>query len=194
MNRRKVILASKSKQRINLMKTLGIKFKIKPADIDEKAIKASSAKKRAEKIARAKAEFIFKENPKGIIIAADTFAVLERKMLEKPASKLEAKKMLKFISNKTIIDYTGFCYLDKKNNINYSVTSINYVKFRKLSKNEIGYYVKNNPVTDWAGAFSCAYDAGMALIESNKGSLTTLTHGFPMEELIPNLRKSGVYK
>ncbi|MCX6705589.1 MAG: Maf family protein [Candidatus Woesebacteria bacterium] len=187
----KIILASGSKQRKMMMDALGISFVVIPADINEKEIRDENLELRAEKIARAKAEEVAKKHH-GIIISADTFSTCNGKILEKPKSLDEARDMLKLQANKTCILYTGFCYLDKTNRIDYSATAITKYVLRRLSDSEIDNFVKNNPVTDWSAAFSPAYPYQMGFIKKIEGSLTGLTHGLPVELLIPCLEKSGV--
>jgi len=186
-----IILASGSKQRKMMMDALGIPYIAIPADIDEKAIRDENLELRAEKIARAKAEKVAKEN-KGIIISADTFSACDGKVLEKPESLDEAREMLKLQANESCTVYTGFCYLDKTNNIDFTKTAITKYVLRKLSDDEINKFVKNNPVTGWAAAFSLAYTYQLGFIEKIEGSLTGCTHGLPIELLIPCLEKSGV--
>jgi len=186
-----IILASGLKARKIMMDTLGIPYIIIPANIDEKIIRDSNLRLRAEKIARAKAENVLL-NHNGIIIAADTFAVLDGKVLEKPQSLAEARDMLKMQSNNTGIMYTGFCYIDKTNNISFSATTMTNYTFRNLSDDEINNFVANNPVMEWAGAFSSSYTYQLGFICKLEGSLTGLTHGLPVELLIPCFLKSGV--
>jgi septum formation protein len=174
-----------------MMDALDVPYISIPADIDEKAIRDSDLKLRAEKIARAKAEKIAKEN-KGIIISADTFCACDGIVLEKPGSIEEAISMLKLQADKECTLYTGFCYLDEENKINYSTTAITKYILRKLSDAEINNFVKNNPVTTWAAAFSPAYTYQLGFIKKIEGSLTGSTHGLPVELLIPCLEKSGV--
>lgn len=185
-----IILASGSKQRKMMMEALGIPFVVFPADINEKEIRDENLELRAEKIARAKAKKVSTEH-EGIIISADTFSACNGKILEKPKSIDEARDMLKLQANKICILYTGFCYLDKANRIDYSATAITKYVFRKLSDDEINNFIKNNPVTDWSAAFSPAYPYQMGFIKEIEGSLTGLTHGLPVELLIPCLEKSG---
>ena len=187
----KIILASGSKQRKLMMDALGISFVVIPADINEKAIRDVNLELRAEKIARAKAEEVADKH-QGIIISADTFSACDKNVLEKPKSLDEARDMLKLQANKTCILYTGFCYLDKANQIDYSATAITKYVLRKLSNSEIDNFIKNNPVTDWSAAFSPAYPYQMGFIKEIEGSLTGLTHGLPVELLIPCLEKSRV--
>ena len=186
----KIILASKSKNRQKLLKALGIPFKIVVSDLDEKKIAETNPKNRAAKIALAKAEKVAEKN-KGIIISGDTFTVCQNQVLEKPKDLNEAKQMLKQLSGNRAVCYTGFCFLDKINQINFSETAITKIVFRKIYEEEIKKYVKKFPVTSWAAAYAASELYVLGLIENISGSLTGLTHGLPTEFLIPLLKKSG---
>jgi len=186
----KVILASGSAQRKNLFSILNIPFSVIPADVDEKLIRDNDLKIQAEMIARAKAEKIASQNA-GIVIAADTFVVLDKQVLEKPVDLEEARAMLRMQSDREVVVYTGFCYLDGENKIDFSTTSIINMRLRKISDKEIDAYVEKFPVTSWSAAFSPAYPYGATLISEISGSFTGFTHGLPLDMLIPLLRKSG---
>lgn len=185
-----IILASGSRQRRLIMDSLGIEYKIIPADIDEKAIRDESLILRAEKIARAKAEGVAKHN-KGIIIAVDTFASCNGEVLEKPKNLKEAKKMLKLERNNEVVVYSGFCYLDEENKINFSKTSVSKLHLRDLGDEEIKFFVKNNPVLQWSAAFSPMYLYQTTFIKYFEGSITG-TFGLPTDLLIDCFKKSGV--
>jgi septum formation protein len=189
--KQQIILASGSKQRKIMMDALGISYIVIPADIDEKVIRDENLELRAEKIARAKAEKVAEDN-EGIIISADTFSACDGKVLEKPQSLDEAREMLKLQADKTCTLYTGFCYIDKANKIDYSATATTKYVLRKLSDDEIEKFVNNNPITEWAAAFSPAYTYQLGFIKYIEGSLTGCTHGLPIELLITCLEKSGV--
>lgn len=186
-----IILASGSKTRKTLMDALKIPYIIILADINEKEIRDEDLQLRAQKIARAKAEKIASEHD-GIIISADTFSVCNGQALEKPKTLQEAKEMLRLQANQNCIMYTGFCYIDKINNINFSKTSVTKYVFRKLPEEEIDKFVENNPVRQWAAAFSLSDAYQLSFMEKVEGSLTGMTHGLPLELLIPCLEKSGI--
>jgi septum formation protein len=186
----KVILASGSEQRKNLFSGLSIPFEIQTADIDEKTIRDPDLKVQVAKIARAKAEAVATKH-QGIIIAADTFAVCDGRVLEKPKDLGEAREMLKQQQGKEIFMYTGLCYIDREQNIDFSEVSITKLKIRQLDDYEIEAYVNNAPVTTWAGAFAVSYAYGSSLVEYIEGSITGVG-GLPMELLIPLLKKSGL--
>lgn len=188
--KQKIILASGSRQRKLIMEALGIPCEVIPADIDEKIIRDENLEIRAEKIARAKAESVSKNN-EGIIIAADTFVSCEGNVLEKPKDLEEAKEMLEKESNSEVIVYTGFCYLDEVNKINFSTTSISTLILREISKKEINNFVENNSVLQWSGAFCPLYLYQTTFINKFEGSITGLS-GLPTDLLIDCLIKSGI--
>lgn len=186
----KVILASQSKARHEIMSSLGIPFIVLPSNIDEKSIRDKNLKKRAEKLARTKAEKIASEQ-NAIIIACDTFSKCKGRVLEKPVNSREAKEMLMFLSGNKAINYTGFCYIDKSKNINFStVIEVEY-SFRKLYPAEIDKYVEEFPVTQWAAGFALVKPYITSFVESVNGSYTGFAYGLPTELLIPLLKKSG---
>lgn len=182
---KKIILASKSKQRFKLLKaSLFLPIEVLPADIDEQAVPFIDQYDKAERIALAKAQKIAKDHQSAIIIAADTFCYVKGKILEKPKSLKEAREMLEFQSDQQIEVLTGYAFLDTKLNLQKSGCEKVLVKMRHLNKDEIERYVANEPVLTWSAAFSPAYDSGMALIESIKGNLTAFSHGLPINLLM----------
>ena len=189
----KIILASGSKQRKALMDALKIPFKVIPSDINEKAITALTEKDRARMIALAKAQKVSKEYPDAIVIAGDTFTFSNGKAYEKPRDLEEAKKMLREQSGKQGICYSGCAYLDPKNQIEFSTTAESTFMFREISEAEIEKYVANNPVLTWSAGFCPAYPEGINMIRAIAGSLSSFSHGLPMEVVIPLLEKSGVF-
>lgn len=186
----RIILASGSKQRKMVMDSLGFKYTIIPADIDEKAIRDKNLSLRVKKIAIAKAKSVAKNND-GVIIAADTFCTCNGEILEKPRDLTEAKKMLKLQSNKDCFSYTGFCYIDKLNKYTLAKTTVTKYSVRKLSDEEINNFVENNSVLQWSAAFSPAYVYSSTFIKKVNGSPTSITYGLPIEFLVPCLERSG---
>ncbi len=189
---REIILASQSKQRYRILKTLNIEFEVIPAHINEQEVKGINPVHRAANIALAKAQEVAKKYSKAIIIAGDTYGVLNGKIFEKPQNLDEARRMLADLSGQNILAHTGVCYLDQENDILDNQTLTVKAKMRRLSKKEIESYVTTQPVLTWSAAFCPAYDEGMALIENIQGSLTAFSHGLPIEIVTKNLRKSKV--
>lgn len=198
---KRIILASQSVQRKLLMEALGLSIEVLPANIDEKNIIEVDQKLRSQKIAKAKADFIkktlvesgVKNNNHYIIIAADTYTVFNGKAYEKPENLNEARQMLREQSGQTGLCFSGFAYIDTTEKFEYSSVATTKLVFRDISKLEIQKYVNENPVLTWSAGFCPAYPAGVNLISEINGSLSSFTHGLPMEMLIPLLKKSGVF-
>ena len=181
------ILASQSPQRARLLASLPYQFKTHPARIDESLITFKNPRDKAKKIALAKAEEVAKTvTGEAIIVAADTFCVCRGKILEKPKTKAEARKMLKFQSGWEIQAITGYAFIYKNSHERTIKNSSVKTKasFRQLSSVEIENYISHQPVLTWSAAFSPAYDAGMALLSWSKGNLTAFTHGLPIDLLV----------
>lgn len=189
----KIILASGSKQRKALMDAVKIPFEVIPSDIDEKAISAPTEGERARMIALAKAQKVSSKYPDAIVIAGDTFTFFNGKAYEKPRDLDEAKVMLREQSGKKGTCYSGCAYLDPKNKIEFSTTAESTFIFREISEAEIEKYVANNPVLTWSAGFCPAYPEGINMIRAIAGSLSSFSHGLPMEVVIPLLEKSGVF-
>lgn len=181
---KEIILASQSRQRLNLLKTLDFAIEVKPANIDEQAVPFTDQYDKAERIALAKAEKIAQQQKDAVIVAADTFCYLNGKILEKPKDLTEAKEMLRFQSGQEIEVLTGYAFIDQSNDRQVSGCEKVAVRMRRLTKKEIEKYVQTEPVLTWSAAFSPAYDSGMALIESVHGNFTAFSHGLPINLLM----------
>lgn len=188
----KIILGTQSKSRIKVFNSLGIKFEIKPAHIDEQKVPYKVEINKAKEIARAKAEAISQQIDQAIIITSDTYCVVNNQVLEKPKNLNDAKKMLKKQSGQTVFCQTGFCYLDKYNNFNVNKLISTKMNFRKLREREIEEYIAKYPVLDWSAAYHPDNVEGASFLKSVSGSFTSFFYGLPIEEVVACLEKSGV--
>lgn len=187
---KKIILASGSKNRQNLLLTLGIPFRVVVSDFQEDEIKEKDVAKRAKKIALGKALKVA-ERHQGFIVACDTYTVCKTKILEKPKSLAEARFQLAKLSGNQATCFTGFCYLDTLKRKRFLQTAVTNLTFRKFYKTEIELYVKKFPVKQWAAAYAPSETYVLSMISRISGSLTGLTHGLPTEFLIPLLEEAG---
>lgn len=151
--KRKIILASASPRRRELLKKVVKDFKIIPSRVDESRIKAGSPKEFAVKAALAKALDIAKKARNTIVIGADTIVVLNKKILGKPRTKKEAIKMLGGLSGRTHQVMTGLALIDtgrKKLIIGMEITK---VRMKKVAKRDIIEYVRSGRPMDKAGSY-----------------------------------------
>ena len=175
----KIILASKSPRRKDLLKKAGIKFKIIDSKLDESTIPLIEPKKYCQKLATLKAEAILKKHPQDLILAADTIVCIDNKILEKPIDKQDAFNMLTLLSGRTHKVYTGVSILSKKTDLNFVEKT--EVTFFNLSKSEIKSYIKNNPPYDKSGSYGIQDDS-LFFVKKINGSYENVI-GLPISKL-----------
>ena len=173
VKKNRIILASASPRRKLLLKALlknfGLKFDVIQANIVEYIPeKVRNYGNFAANLAELKAlEVAVKNN--GIIIAADTIVVFKGKILGKPNTQSDAKKMLKLLSGNTHRVYTGLVIFDTSGDKLYKTFEVTSVKFRKLSYREIEFYVSTGSPMDKAGSYGIQDDFGSTFVEKING-------------------------
>lgn len=154
----KIILASKSPRRKELLATIFEEFECKPSDKSEEMTKKTSIKNLAKNISGQKAEDIFsKTEGDRVIIGSDTMVVLGKRIFGKPKNQDEAFSMLKSLSGRTHKVVTGI-YVIKFEGQTKTIVSdvvVSKVKFVKMSDKEIWDYIKTGDPMDKAGAYGC---------------------------------------
>jgi len=189
-NGARLILASASPRRIELLKMLGCKFQIMPSKVEEKINPCLSPIQNVKRLSCLKALDIASKISDGIVIAADTMVVLGKTILGKPKNKKEAYKMLKNLSGKTHQVITGLAVTDGKTKRMLQDFVITKVKFRKLNKNLIDKYIASSEPLDKAGAYGIQ-GKGALLVESIKGDYFNVV-GLPLNALNQLLEKFGI--
>ncbi len=154
----KIILASKSPRRKELLETLFKDFECIPSTKEEKTNKKLNYKKTAEVLSEQKAEDIFSQTfGDRLVIGSDTMVVLHNRIYGKPKDKKEAFYMLKALSGKTHIVVTGLCLITEENGIKQKISTsvVSKVTFKKLSDDEINSYIESGEPMDKAGSYGC---------------------------------------
>jgi septum formation protein len=149
----KVVLASASPRRKELLKKIVRTFKISPSRVNESKIKARTPEALAVKAALAKAEDVALKHRNAVVIGADTIVVLGKKILGKPKSKKEATAMLKSLSGRTHQVITGLAVVDSETFAKIADFVVTKVKMKKVPIEEIQAYVKSGRPMDKAGAY-----------------------------------------
>ena len=143
-----IILGSSSPRRKKLLKELQIKFKVQICHHEEVYSHRLKENKVAEFLAQQKSFYISKKLKKDdLIITADTIVVLKNKILNKPKNQTDSFNILTKLSNKTHKVITAVCIRTAKQNILFSTTT--KVRFKKLSNEEINFYIKNYKIKDF---------------------------------------------
>jgi septum formation protein len=185
LSKYKIILASKSPRRQNLLKEMGLTFEVKNADIDEDSIKGNTPTETAKLIAVGKANAVIEslENNE-LVITADTIVVLNNEVIGKPSNEEDAINILKKLSGKIHEVITAVCIHSKNKNIVFSNSAL--VHFKSLTIDEIEYYVKQYQPIDKAGAYGIQEWMGIVAVEKIEGSYHNVM-GLPTQELYKNL-------
>lgn len=194
----RIILASKSPRRQFLLKELGLNFEIRTKDVDESFPKKLKGKQIALYLCKKKAEAFKTELKRNdLLITADTIVWIKNKVLNKPADYNDAVKMLKLLSGKMHIVYTGVCIMSPFEGGGHEVpgdvrvrifVSETKVYFKKLSDKEINFYVSEYKPYDKAGAYGAQEWIGYVGVKKIIGSYFNVM-GLPVKELYEELMK-----
>ena len=184
----KVILASGSPRRRELMAGLGVNYEVRILpDVDESYPDTLQGVERPLYIAKEKADaYIPMMQPDELIITADTIVWLDGKVLGKPRDREDALQMLRTMSGRTHKVFTGVCITTT--DWQRSFTAQTEVRFATLSEDEIIYYVDNFKPMDKAGAYGVQEWIGFIGVENISGSYYNIM-GLPVQKLYRELLK-----
>ena len=184
----KVILASGSPRRRELMAGLGVNYEVRILpDVDESYPDTLQGEEIPLYIAKEKADaYIPIMQPDELIITADTIVWLDGKVLGKPRDREDALQMLRTMSGRTHKVFTGVCITTT--DWQRSFTAQTEVRFATLSEDEIIYYVDNFKPMDKAGAYGVQEWIGFIGVENISGSYYNIM-GLPVQKLYRELLK-----
>ena len=152
----RLILASASPRRSDILKRAGFEFEVIPSLCEEKLSDSSFSYEKIENLACQKAKNVSDNHPELIdakILGADTVVVLDNKILGKPKDKEDAFSMLKSLSGKTHFVVTSICIIDLKTDNKQIKSTTSYVTFNELNDEQILSYIENFKPFDKAGAY-----------------------------------------
>jgi septum formation protein len=183
----KVILASKSPRRKQLLSGLGIKFDVDSKEVEETFPENMAILDVPKYLAKLKAEpFTNESDDETLVITSDTIVTIDNEILGKPNDYNEAVKMLKKLSGRTHTVATGVFLYNKKRQVSFTTTTD--VTFKKLTTDEIDYYIANFNPYDKAGGYGIQEWFGYVAVEKINGSYFNVM-GLPVHKLYEELRK-----
>lgn len=183
--KRKLVLASQSPRRRELMTYFNLPFDVVSPSLEEVFDSNFSIETQVERVAISKAENVFELRPENLIIGADTVVVCDGEILGKPKSPEVAVQMLQKLSGKTHEVYTGVSMISKENKISF-VSKTN-VTFYDLNQEDIDAYVATKDPLDKAGAYSIQ-SGGALFIKNIEGDFYTVM-GLPIGRIHQELLK-----
>ncbi len=149
---KKIILASKSPRRKELLEKCGIDFECMPMNIDESLDAGNTLEEKIRILSQRKAAACLAAYPDAVVIGSDTIVTVDEKILGKPKSRQEAKEMLRELSGRTHRVITGVCIISSART--YSDVSVSEVTFAPLSEEEITAYTESGECDDKAGSYA----------------------------------------
>lgn len=187
----KIVLASTSPFRRELLSKLGLSFDTDSPDIDEAAQTGETPEQLVARLAEQKARAVAERHPDSLIIGSDQVAVIDGKIIGKPGNHEKAMAQLRSASGKTARFLTGLCLFNSTNEHKQIVVEPFDVVFRSLSDSQIDNYLRAEQPYNCAGSFK-SEGMGIALFERLNGDDPNSLIGLPLIRLIRMLEQEGV--
>ena len=189
------ILASASPRRSEILRQLGLRFKVDPCrDPEPRRNTPESPSSYVRRVSRLKAGSVAKRHPDSRIIAADTVVVVNDAILGKPSGRAEAKDMLRRLSGRRHEVLTGLCLTasgrDAEPRRVYSSVTCSGVYFRRMSGGDIDWYLDTEEYRDKAGAYGIQGFASL-FIDRVEGCYFNIV-GFPISEFARLCRRAKI--
>jgi septum formation protein len=185
----KLILASASPRRQELLSQLGIPFTVLPADIDERPRAGEWPRDYVMRMSQTKAEEVARQCPDAWIVGADTIVTIDHRILGKPRNTADAAAMLTLLSGRVHTIMTGLALVRQDQSYEVLETVSTRVYFRTLSEADISAYVATDEPFDKAGAYAIQGFAG-AFVERYEGCYTNAV-GLPVKRTAALLQGAG---
>ena len=185
-----IILASASPRRAGLLRQIGLDFQVDPAAVGEPPYTGGDPHRYARMLSLAKAAEVAGRHNDAIVIAADTFGMLDGRFIGKPRTAEQASKMLAALSGRPHGVITGFTVMDAKTRKTVSRSVETKVYIRNLTQAEIAAYVATGEPLDKAGAYAIQ-GRGAVLVERIEGDYPNVV-GLPLAALAGVLKEFGV--
>jgi septum formation protein len=182
----KIILASQSPRRKQLMEMAELKFDVLIADVDETNPPGMPGEQVPEFLAKKKADAVSDMVADATVISADTIVLLDDEILGKPKDAANAKEILKKLSGRMHRVITGVCI--RKDNKEKSFSVVTEVYFRPLTAQQITHYIDHYKPFDKAGAYAIQEWIGVTGIEKINGDYYNVM-GLPIGDVIKALEE-----
>ena len=187
----KLVLASTSAYRRELLLRFGLPFDVARPDIDESPLPDESPRATAERLAVGKARAVAAQFPDALIIGSDQVAALGAQRFGKPGSVERAVAQLKTMSGQTVVFHTALALLNTRSGAVQVDVVPTEVRFRPLSEAEIVRYVERERPLDCAGSAK-SEGLGITLLDALSGDDPNALVGLPLIALARMLRAEGI--
>jgi septum formation protein len=184
----RLVLASQSPRRRELLAGLGFELDVRPANADETQRPGETPAEYVLRVARDKARAV----PGDVVLGADTAVVVKGTVLGKPADPADARRMLRTLSGEAHEVLTGVCVRRNAGALGVELDTVvtTEVRFSRLTSSQIEWYVSTGEPLDKAGAYALQ-GAGGVFVEAVEGSVSNVI-GLPLGETLQLLRRAGL--
>ncbi|MGZ8491425.1 MAG: Maf family protein [Gemmatirosa sp.] len=188
----RVVLASQSPRRRDLLDLIGIRHSVRPADVDESVRDGEAPDAYTERLAREKARAVAALEAHAYVVAADTTVVIDDEILGKPADEAEARAMVRRLAGRTHEVYTGMAVRHEDGDAVREASAVERVRvtFRALDDAEIAAYVATGEPMDKAGAYGIQ-GFGATIVERIDGDSVAVM-GLSLVRTVALLREIGL--
>jgi len=183
----KLILASASPRRVELLQLMGLPFEVMPSGIDESFRQGETPREHVLRLSEEKTLAVARNRPDDWVLGADTIVIIAGEVLGKPGSAAEAKEMLEKLSGQEHEVFTGFCIARQKTGILIREVVESSVLFRDITGDEMDWYTASEEPYDKAGAYA-VQGMGAFFIREIRGSYTNVV-GLPLCEVVDALKR-----
>jgi len=194
MSRHRIVLASASPRRLDLLRQMGVEPDVRPASLLEEPLPGETPSEQALRLAEAKGRAVAAALADGglpsVVLAADTIVVTDGSPLGKPASPDQARDMLRRLSGRVHEVLTGVWLGRTDDGRSASLVETSRVRFHSCPESVVRWYVSTGEPMDKAGAYA-VQGLGALLVAEVEGSWTNVV-GLPVEKLAPMLNRIGL--
>ncbi len=183
---KKIILASSSPRRKDLLKQISLEFEVDPSNYEEDMTLKMEPRKLAEYLSLGKAEDVAKKHKNSIIISADTIVAIDGEVFGKPKTAERAKYMLQKLSGKVHSVITGFAIIDTESGKQISKSVETKVYFKNISEEEIDSYIAIGEPLDKGGGYAIQ-GIGALFVEKIEGDYFNIV-GLPIGAVVEELK------
>ena len=184
----KLILASNSRTRKEILDKVGLKYEVCPSNIEEHSIE-TDPKEYVMDLSRQKGLAIASNVSEGVILSADSIIYIDDKKLEKPKTKESAKEMLKLLSGRVNYAVTGVTIVDKYQDKTITFNEVTEVYFDEMSDEEMNWYIENEQFIFERCGYSIAGKSAIYIPKINGDYYNIL--GMPISRVYKELHKLG---
>ena len=188
MSALRVILASQSPRRRELLNLVGIAHEVQPADIDESYLGGERPREHAERLARGKTAVIAEREPDALVIGSDTIVVVDGDVLGKPVDELDAVRMLARLAGRSHVVITAVA-VSWRGETRSAVEEVG-VTFHPMTRAEIDAYIATGEPMDKAGAYGIQ-GYGATIVSRVDGDYFAVM-GLPLQQLTRVLASIGI--